>query len=95
MKLELREIVSAMVGQSDPVVDLQGFPQVGVTLLAQRIPLRDALEEMHLIDAGTGPVRAPGAKPQARLVNATSTVVALAAAQVPLPMQRPDVTQRR
>lgn len=48
MKLELREIASVMVGPSEPFIDLQAPSQEGVTTLALRIQLRDALSEMHL-----------------------------------------------
>jgi hypothetical protein len=50
MKLELRAITSPMVDPREPAIDRQVSPQEGVTALALRIQLRDALSEMHLND---------------------------------------------
>ncbi|MES2960188.1 MAG: hypothetical protein V4792_18520 [Pseudomonadota bacterium] len=83
MKLEVREIASAMVGPGEPVVGLQAPSHSGVTLLAQRIPLRDVLEEMQLSEQ-SNPDCASGAKPQVSQLYAASTVVALPGAQGPV-----------
>jgi hypothetical protein len=84
MKLEVREIASALVGSSESMTDFRAPSQEGVISLSQRIPFREALEEMHLNDGSKiSPDRGPDA-----VVNATSTVVALAATRAPLPVDR-------
>jgi hypothetical protein len=85
MKLEVREITSAMVGSSESVIDFKAASQEEVTSLAQRIALREVLKEMHLSDdSGASIGRGSGA-----VINATSTVVAIAGAQSPLRMKGP------
>jgi hypothetical protein len=83
MKLEIREIASPMVGPTEPRMNLQAPSQCEVIALAERIPLRDVLTEMHLVgadlDRGTNVV-----------VNATSTVVAMA-----LPVKGPILKRAR
>jgi hypothetical protein len=91
MKLEIREIVSSMVGSTEPRMNLQAPAQSEVIALAGRIPLRDVLTEMHLIaDSGTDLGRGAGA-----VVNATSNVVALAAAHEPLPVESTGLRRTR
>ena len=74
MKLEVREIASAMVGSREPMVDFKADSEGRVMSLAQPITLRDVLAEMCLSDdSDASPGRTGGAA-----VNAPSTVVALA-----------------
>ena len=61
MKLELREIASAMVGPIEPLISLQVPSREGMSSLAQQIPLRKVLKEMGSIDAtATRPHRGTG-----------------------------------
>ena len=80
MELEVREIASAMVGSSEPMIDFKAGSEGRVTSLAQPIPLREVLEEMCLSDgSGATPGRAAGA-----VVHENSTVVALPVGGPPL-----------
>ena len=46
MKLEIREIASAMIGPREVAIDFRAPPQGRVTFVAQQIPLRKVLAEM-------------------------------------------------
>lgn len=46
MKLDIREIATAMVGPREVAIDFRTPPHGGVTYRAQQIPLRKVLAEM-------------------------------------------------